>query len=198
LKKNLGIILLSALLMLDIAAHFVVLSSLYPMYSVDSGFRAKLILNSLESEIVRRDNSKLPDVEIANNPIHKFNIIFYDDKAYIHLNRGLIRLLSDEEMKALLAHELAHPILGHRPVVMPKLPNGPRYENNVETIEYVEYNIAVVKAREEMLKMEIEADRYASRFADKKAIAALINQLVIDDIEKEERLHALGFQDSSQ
>jgi len=124
--------------------------------------RANFIGEVLKKQFEIDGGKNLPTIisQLAQNP----NPQLWMSGEFKMNSRSFI-VLTREEIEAVIAHELAHIVLGH-------FPKGPNEESRLEE--------------------EIEADNFATRYVSRRALIGAIEKLSSNEYEKTTRIEAIG------
>lgn len=154
--------------------NLVLLNLLSRVYEINDDFKADITSLSLQYKI-KSDGLKLPSVKIEKfisayaYPEPSWAALTKDGKLLVAVNLDLVNSLSGSELEAVIAHEMGHYILGHF-----KQP----------------YN-SYLGRRQRNIKEEIEADKFAAKYAGIEAIVSAITKLSGDENETNIRLDTL-------
>ncbi len=150
-----------------------VLYNLSRIYTINTDFRPDNLSRHIQKKI-EADNIKLPPIKIIKfvsaYAYKPSQIVFTGDSLIIFIDMRLISELTDTEMKAVLAHEIGHYVLGHL-----------NYRTLFEGV-----------ATFDGLDREMGADFFAAKYEGRDAISSAVKKLVWDEVEKTTRLKALS------
>lgn len=124
--------------------------------------RANFLGEVLKKQFEIDGGKNLPTIisQLAQNPNPQLWM-----SGELKMNSQSFTVLTREETEAVIAHELAHLILGH-------LPKKPKEESNMEE--------------------EINADKFAVRYVSRRALIGAIEKLSRNKHEKTTRVEAIG------
>ncbi len=165
-------------LLVNTGLNVAVLYSLSSVYSWDDykpDFVVRLVKNKIEA-----DNTKVPPIKvikfISAYAYRPTQIAFTGESLYVFIKFDLAIELNEEELEAVVAHEIGHYELGH-------LDFKPALYYS-ETFETEDSNKRIEK--------EVQADLFAIKYSNKQAMSSAIKKMVWDDNEKNIRLAALN------
>jgi len=172
-SRNILVGLIFLALLANTGFNIFLFYNLSKIYMINGDFRPDILLNEVQKKI-ESDELEIPPVEIfkfiSADIYAKDYVMFTGKKIVIFLNLNVLGNLNDGELKALIAHEIGHYVLGH-------LSDRPRTFNGTEAGD---------------LKQEKDADSFAAKYEGSESIALAISKLVWDENEKKTRLSALG------
>ena len=128
--------------------------------------RANFLSEVLKKQFELDGGKNLPTIisQLAQNPNPQL-WTFFEGYVLLKMDSRSFNLLTREETEAVIAHELAHVVMGH-------FPKGPNEESRIEE--------------------EIEADNFAGRYVSRQAIIRSIKNESRSEHEKIVRMKALG------
>ncbi|HOB09695.1 MAG TPA: M48 family metallopeptidase [Limnochordia bacterium] len=153
-------------------------------------------IHEITTELLRKAELKLKQIHVFIQPAKSFNAMVngYRDYFYIIVTKPLLETLSNEELRAILAHEIAH--IKHKDgvkrlfdlwmlIILPMgllttanvLPKDSLSSNLIGTIGIVSFVVLLLRWLSNTRKGEYAADRYASELIGDKE--ALIRALTI-------------------
>lgn len=170
--RNFLVCLIFLVLLANTGLNVFLFYNLNKIYTINGDFKPDILLMEVQRKI-ENDELEIPPVEIfkfiSADIYAKDYVMFTSKKIIIFLNLNVLSNLNDSELKALIAHEIGHYVLGH-------LSDRPRTFNVTEAGD---------------LKQEKDADSFAAKHEGRESIASAISKLVWNEQEKKTRLDVL-------
>jgi len=165
-------------ILVNIVLNVAVLRSLgSSVYGWDD-FKPDFVVRSVKNKI-EADNVKIPPIRVVKfvsaYAYRPTQIAFTGEALLVFIKFDLALKFNEEELEAVVAHEIGHYELGHLDIKPVFYNQAPETEDLSKQIE-----------------KETQADLFAVRYSSKQAMSSAIKKMVWDENEKNIRLEALS------